>query len=89
MFNSMAGRLYQFDPCLLHFRVHTQDTALIIEGMEQPGQIVHIMRHTVYRAFFSRKLQHFLIFAQFFDQFQLCRICQQPLQQHSPQPTDA
>ena len=75
----MLSCFNKFNACLLHFRVYAKDTALVIEGMEQAGQLMHIMGNAVYRALFGCRGNKFRIFAQFFNQFNFCRVGQQSI----------
>ena len=61
----MLSCFNKFNACLLHFRVYAKNAALVIEGMEQSGQLMHIMGNAVYRALFGCRGNKFRIFAQF------------------------
>lgn len=75
----MLSCFNKFNACLLHFRVYAKNAALVIEGMEQACQFMHIMGNAVYRALFGCRGNKFRIFAKFFNQFNFCRVGQQSI----------
>ena len=68
MAQGIAHSCNQRQTGLLHRRIHAQDTALVVERMEQPGQIVHIVGDLVGGPFCSRRFNQFLIIIQLLDQ---------------------
>ena len=75
----MLSCFNKFNACLLHFRVNAENTALIIEGMEQTSQFMHIMGNAVYSALSGCRSYKLRIFAKLFNQFNLCRVGQQSI----------
>ena len=69
----------KFNACLLQFRVNTQDAALVIEGMEQTCQFMHIMCNAVYGTFLRCRSNQLRIFAQLFDKLGFSRVGQQSI----------
>ena len=57
MAQGVAHSCNQYQTSLLHGRFHAQDTALVIERMEQSGQVVHIMGDLVGSPFSCRQFR--------------------------------
>ena len=71
MTDGVTNCLHQSNAGLLQVCIYAQNTALVIEGVEQGCQLIGIGCHMMYSAFAGCTGKQFRIFAQLFNQRQL------------------